>query len=73
MPKGYDPVTKVLHWLVFLAVASQYAVGEFMPHIGRNTKDEGLVAIHMALGGFVLAERVGRAWLERAARHAISP
>jgi cytochrome b561 len=53
-PKAYDPVTKILHWLVFLAVAAQYAVGEFMPHIGRNTPETGLVAIHILLGGFVL-------------------
>ncbi len=53
-PKSYDPVTKILHWLVFLGVASQFAVGEFMPHIGRNTQETGLVAIHVGLGGFVL-------------------
>jgi cytochrome b561 len=53
-PKAYDPVTKILHWLVFLAVATQYAVGEFMPHIGRNTPETGLVAIHVGLGAFVL-------------------
>ncbi len=52
--KSYDPVTKILHWLVFLAVAAQFAVGEFMPHIGRNTQEVGLVAIHIGLGGFVL-------------------
>jgi cytochrome b561 len=54
MAKGYDSVTKVFHWLIFLAVAAQYAVGEFMPHIGRDTKEVGLVAIHVGLGGFVL-------------------
>lgn len=53
-PKAYDPVTKILHWLVFLAVAAQYAVGEFMPHIGRKTQETGLVAIHIGLGAFVL-------------------
>ena len=54
MPKSYDPVTKILHWLIFVSVAAQYAVGEFMPHIGRNTKEEGLVAIHIGLGGFII-------------------
>jgi cytochrome b561 len=54
MPKGYDNVTKILHWLVFLSVAAQYAVGEFMPHIGRNTKNEGLVALHIGLGAFIV-------------------
>ena len=54
MPKGYDNVTKALHWLVFLAVAAQYAVGEFMPHIGRKTQETGLVAIHVWLGGIIV-------------------
>jgi cytochrome b561 len=54
-PKPYHPVTKVLHWLVFLAVAAQYAVGEFMPHIGRNAQYQGLDALHIMLGGAVLA------------------
>ena len=52
-PKGYDPVTKILHWLVFLSVAAQYAVGEFMPHIGRKSLDVGLVAVHIWLGALV--------------------
>lgn len=52
---SYDPVTKTIHWLLFLLVAAQYAVGEIMPHIGRNTRDAGLVAVHMALGATVLA------------------
>jgi cytochrome b561 len=54
MPKAYDNVTKILHWLVFISVAAQYAVGEFMPHIGRDTKEEGLVALHIGLGGFIV-------------------
>ena len=55
MPKSYDSVTKILHWLIFLLVAVQYAVGEFMPHIGRDTKEVGLVWVHIFLGGIVLA------------------
>ena len=54
MPKGYDAVTKILHWLIFLAVAAQYAVGEFMPHIGRKTPETGLVWVHVFLGGIIL-------------------
>lgn len=53
-PKSYDNVTKILHWLIFLSVAAQYAVGEFMPHIGRGTKEVGLVYIHIFLGGAVI-------------------
>lgn len=54
MTKNYDGVTKFLHWLIFLSVAAQYAVGEFMPHIGRDTKEVGLVWLHIFLGGIVL-------------------
>ena len=55
MTRGYDPLTKLLHWLVFVLVAAQYAVGEFMPHIGRKALDEGLIAWHFSLGAAVLA------------------
>lgn len=54
MARDYDPITKILHWLIFLLVAAQYAVGELMPHIGRNTADEGLVAWHISLGAAVM-------------------
>jgi cytochrome b561 len=54
MAKDYDPLTKLLHWLVFVLVAAQYAVGEFMPHIGRKAVDEGLIAWHFSLGAAVL-------------------
>ena len=53
-PRGYDNVTKILHWLVFLAVAAQYAVGEFMPHIGKNAKEVGLIWVHIFLGGAIM-------------------
>lgn len=53
-PKGYDRITKFLHWLIFLLVGTQYAIGELMPDIGRNTQEVGLVALHIAMGGFLL-------------------
>ena len=53
-PKSYNNVTKILHWLIFLTVAAQYAVGEFMPHIGRKTQEVGLVYVHIFLGGIVM-------------------
>ena len=63
MTKDYDPFTKLMHWLVFLRVAAQYAVGEFMPHIGRKAEDTGLIALHFSLGAAVmLAVVVALAW-----------
>jgi cytochrome b561 len=54
MTRSYNSVTKFLHWLIFMMVSAQYAVGEFMPHIGRDTPNTGLVAIHISLGGFTM-------------------
>lgn len=54
MARSYDTTTKTFHWLIFLLVAAQYGVGEFMPHIGRGTPNTGLVALHIGLGGFIL-------------------
>jgi len=61
--KDYDPFTKLMHWLVFILVAAQYAVGEFMPHIGRKAQDVGLIALHFSLGSAVMvAIVVALAW-----------
>ena len=54
MTRDYDLLTKILHWLVFILVAAQYAVGEFMPHIGPNAEDVGLIAWHISLGAAVM-------------------
>jgi len=54
MTKGYDVGTKIFHWLIFILVTAQYLVGEFMPHIGRNAQNAGLIALHIGLGGFIL-------------------
>ena len=31
---GYGAVAKILHWLIFILLAVQYAIGSIMPHIG---------------------------------------
>ena len=51
--RAYDPVAKSLHWIVFLLLAAQYAVGSIMPHIGRHTPDESWVAWHMSIGATI--------------------
>jgi len=33
---GYGVVAKILHWLIFVLLAVQYAIGSIMPHIGRR-------------------------------------
>jgi cytochrome b561 len=51
---GYGIIAKNLHWLIFVLLAVQYAIGSIMPHIGRNTQDEGWVAWHFVVGGVIL-------------------
>lgn len=50
----YTAAQKVLHWVIFLLIAAQYAVGSIMPHIGRNTPDEGWVNWHLSIGAATL-------------------
>ena len=51
---GYGTVAKLFHWLIFLLLATQYAVGSIMPHIGRNTLNEGWVNWHLSIGAAIL-------------------
>lgn len=51
---GYGVVAKILHWLIFLLLAVQYAIGSIMPHIGRNTPNEGWVNWHFSVGAAIL-------------------
>ncbi len=53
--ENYGAVAKFFHWLIFLLLALQFAVGWLMPHIGRDTPNEGLVNWHLSLGAAILA------------------
>jgi cytochrome b561 len=63
---GYGAVAKILHWLIFLLLATQYAIGSIMPHIGRKTVDEGWVAWHFSVGAaimfFIVIRLLWRLW-----------
>jgi cytochrome b561 len=61
---GYDPTAKVLHWLVFALVAAQFIVAIAMPDIGRGTKPDTLINLHMSLGFTILVVIAAR-WLWR--------
>lgn len=50
---SYGPTAKIFHWLIFLLLAAQYAVGSIMPHIGRKTLDEGWVHWHLLVGAVI--------------------
>jgi cytochrome b561 len=51
---GYGAVAKALHWLIFVLLAVQYAIGSIMPHIGRKTVNEGWVSWHFSVGAAIL-------------------
>lgn len=51
---GYSTIQKLLHWIIFGLIAAQYAAGSIMPHIGRNTPNEGWVNWHLSLGAAIL-------------------
>src|SRR3954471_692306 len=51
---GYGMAAKVLHWLIFVLLAVQYAIGSIMPHIGRKTLNEGWVNWHFSVGAAIL-------------------
>src|SRR5882762_3755301 len=51
---GYGAVAKTLHWLIFVLLAAQYAIGSIMPHIGRKTVNEGWVSWHFSVGTAIL-------------------
>jgi len=60
---SYGPTAKFFHWLIFLLLAAQYAIGSIMPHIGKKTLDEGWVHWHFLVGAVILLVIVARfAW-----------
>ncbi|MEO8894874.1 MAG: cytochrome b [Rhizomicrobium sp.] len=52
--ESYGGTAKIFHWLIFLLLAAQYAVGSIMPHIGRKTLNEGWVNWHLSIGAAIL-------------------
>lgn len=50
----YGLFYRALHWTVFGLIAAQYAVGSLMPHIGNDTRYEGLVLWHGIVGSTIL-------------------
>src|SRR5262249_19748877 len=61
--QSYDRVAKALHWLIAALLGVQYVIAWFMPHIGRNTPNEGLVNLHLSFGALILVLVIVRlAW-----------
>ncbi len=56
----YSAAAKSLHWLIALALASQFVVAVLMPDIGRRTQPGTLINLHLSLGVVILALTVAR-------------
>jgi cytochrome b561 len=52
--QSYGFVARSLHWVIFGLLFAQYAVGLLMPHIRRDTPQEGLVDWHLSLGAAIV-------------------
>ena len=57
---GYDGTAKFLHWAVLALLVAQFILAWTMPHIGRNTKPDTLINLHLSFGVVVLAVAVVR-------------
>ncbi len=62
----YGGFAKALHWLIAALLAVQFAIGWSMPHIGRNTRPDTLINLHLSFGVLIgllvvlrLAWRIG--------------
>ena len=57
---GYTGLAKLLHWTILGLLAAQFVIAWAMPHIGRNTKPDTLINLHLSFGVVVLAVAVLR-------------
>lgn len=64
LAEAYGGVAKALHWLIAALLCVQYAIAYFMPHIGRNTPNTGLVNLHLSFGALIFLIVVAR-WIWR--------
>jgi len=58
--RHYSATAKSLHWLIALAVLSQFVVALLMPDIGRRTQPGPLIDLHFSLGVAILVLTVLR-------------
>jgi cytochrome b561 len=51
---GYTGTAKTLHWLIVALLIAQFIVAWTMPHIGRNTKPDTLINLHLSIGVVII-------------------
>jgi cytochrome b561 len=60
---AYTSTAKSLHWLILALLIAQFTVALAMPHIGRNTRPDTLINLHLSIGVLILAVAIVRlAW-----------
>lgn len=57
---GYTGTAKLLHWTILALLVAQFIVAWSMPHIGRNTKPDTIINLHLTLGVVALAVAIMR-------------
>jgi cytochrome b561 len=57
---SYTGTAKALHWLILALLIVQFIVAWTMPHIGRNTKPDTIINLHLSMGIVILAVVVAR-------------
>jgi len=55
MKTSYDPISKLLHWLIFVLIGMEFLIAGIMPEIRRATSPTELVSFHFSFGLFILA------------------
>lgn len=56
----YDPVARLLHWVVVVLLVVQYVIAWTMPDIHRDTQPLGLIVWHLAIGTAIIAVMAAR-------------
>jgi cytochrome b561 len=60
---GYGAVAKSLHWLIAALLVVQFAIAWTMPDIGRDSRPEGLISLHLSFGALIVVVIIIRlAW-----------
>ncbi len=60
MKTTYDPIAKILHWLVFVLLAIEFTIAWTMPGVHRGASPTTLVDLHFSFGMLILVVTVLR-------------
>ena len=52
--RTYNAFAKLLHWSIAVLIALQLGIGWTMPEVHKNTRPDGLIAWHVAVGVLIV-------------------